>query len=144
MFSFSLVQSLSHAQLLVTPLTVARQASLSITNSWRLLTLMSIALVMPANHLILCCPLLLPPPIFPSIKVFSNESVLCIRWPKYWSFNFSTSPSNEYSGLISLGLTGWISLQSKGLSRVFSNTTVQTHQFFGVQPSLWSSSHIHT
>ena len=93
---------------------------------------------------ILCHPFLLLPSIFPSIRVFSNESVLCIRWPKYWSFSFSTSPSNEYSGLISLGLTGWISLQSKGLSRVFSNTTIQRHQFFDAQPSLWSNSHIHT
>ena len=92
-------------------------------------------------------PLLSPsllPSIFPSIRFFSNESVLCIRWPKYWSFRFSISPSTEYSGLISLGWTGWISLQSKGLSRVFSNTTVQKHQFFGTQLSLQSNSHIHT
>ena len=82
-----------------TPWTVARQASLSITNSWNLLKLMSIESVMPSNHLILCRPLLLPPSIFPSIRVFSNESVLHIRWPKYWSFSFSISPSNEYSGL---------------------------------------------
>ena len=88
----------------------------------------------------LCRPLLLPS-IFPSIRVFSNESVLCIRWPKYWSFSISSS--NEYSGL-TLGLTGLISLQSKGLSRVFSNTTVQKHQFLGAQPSLWSNSHIQT
>ena len=87
-----------------------------------------------------CRPLLLLPSIFPSIRVFSNESVLCIRWPKYWSFSFSISPSNEYSGLISFR----ISLQSKGLSRVFSSTTVQKHQFFEAQPSLWSNSHIHT
>ena len=100
---------------------------------------MSIESVMPSNHLILCYPLLFPPSIFPSIRVFSNESVLCIRWPKYWSFSFS--PSNEYSGLISLGLTGLISLQSKGLSRVFSNTTVQKHQFFGNQLSLVQLSH---
>ena len=90
----------------------------------------------PSNHLILCCPLLLPPSIFPSIRDFSSESVRHIRWPKYWSFSFSISSSNEYSGLISLGLTGWISLQSKGLSWVFSNTTVQKHQFFGAQLSL--------
>ena len=89
-------------------------------------------------------PLLLLPSIFPSIRVFSNESDLCIRWPKYWSFSFSISPSSEYSGLISFKWTGVISLQSKGLSRVFSNTTVQKHQFFSTQPSLWSSSHIHT
>ena len=95
------------------PWTVACQASLSITNSWRLLKLMSIKLVMPSNHLILYSSLLLLPSIFPSIRVFSNESVLCIRWPKYWSFSFSINFSNEYSGLISLGLTGWISLQSR-------------------------------
>ena len=97
----SSVQSLSRVQLLVTPWTAARQASLSITNSWSLLKLMSIESVMPSNHLILCHPLLLLPPIFPSIRVFSNESALCIRWPKYWSFSFSISPSNEYLGLIS-------------------------------------------
>ena len=94
-----------------------------------LLKFMSIELVMPSNHLILCHPLLLLPSIFPSIRVFSNELALCIRWLKYWSF--SNSPSNEYSGLILLGLTGLISLQSKGLSRVFSSATVQKHQFFG-------------
>ena len=86
---------------------------------------MSIQSVMPSNHLILCRPLLLPPSIFPSIRVFSNESVLRIRCPEYWSFSFGIIPSKEYSGLISFGLAGWISLQSKGLSRVFSNTTVQ-------------------
>ena len=95
---------------------------------------------MPSSHLILCRPLLLLPPIPPSLRVFSNESTLRMRWPKHWSFSFSISPSNEYSGLISLGLTGWISLQSKGLSRVFSNTTVQKHQFFSTQFSLWSNS----
>ena len=88
------------------------------------------------QHLILCRLLLLLPSIFPSIRIFSNESVLCIRWPKYWSFSFNISPSNEYPGLISFKMAGWISLQSKGLSRVFSNTTVQKHQFFGTQPSL--------
>ena len=92
--------------------------------------------VMPSNYLILCRPLLLPPSIFPSIRVFSNKSVLHIRWPKYWSFSFSISPSNEYSGLISLGWTRWIFLQYKGLSRVLSNTTVQKHQFFSSQLSL--------
>ena len=89
-----------------------------------------------SNHLNLCHPLLLLPSIVPRIRVFSNESVICIRWPKYWSFSFSISPSNEYSGLISFRWTGWISLQSKGLSRVFSNTTVQKHQFFHAQLSL--------
>ena len=111
----------------------ARQASLSITNSQSLFKLMSIEYVIPCNHLILCCPLLLLPSILPNIRVFSHELVPHIRWPMYWSFSFSTSPSNEYSELISLGLTGWISLQFKGLSRVFSNTTVQKHQFFGDQ-----------
>ena len=106
------------------------QDSLSITNSWSLFRLMSIKSVMPTSHLIFWHPLLLLPSIIPSIRLFSNESVICIMWPKYWSFSFSISPSNEYSGLISLGWTGWISLQSKGLSRVFSNTTVQKHQFF--------------
>ena len=130
----SSVQLFSHIQLFVTPCTAAHQTpSLSITNSWSLLKLM---LVMPPNHLTLCHPLLLPPSIFPSIRVFSNESVLHIRWPKYWSFSFSISPSIEYSGLISFGWTGWISLQSMGLSRVSSNTTVQKHQFFGAQLSL--------
>ena len=98
--------------------------------------LLSIESVMPSSHLIPCCPLLLPPSIFPSIRVFSNKSVLRIRWPQYWSFTISISPSNEYSGLISLGLTGLISLLSRGLSRVFSNTTVQKHQFFCTQLSL--------
>ena len=91
---------LSLVQLFVTPGTAACKASLSITNSWSLLKLLSIDSVMPFNHLILCRPLPLPPSIFPSIRVFSSESVLCIRWPKYWSFRFSISPSNEYSGLI--------------------------------------------
>ena len=97
----SLVQLLSLVQLFATPWTAARQVSMSITNSQSLLKLMSIKLVMPSNHLILCHPLLLSPSIFPSIRVFSNESVLHIRWPEYWSFSFSISPSNEYSGLIS-------------------------------------------
>jgi len=141
----SSVQSLSHVRFFATPWTAARQASLSITNSWSLLKLMSIQLVTTSNHLN-CYPLLLPPSIFPSIRVFSSESVLHIRWPEYWSFSFS-----EYSGLpmniqdsFPLGLTGLISLQSKGLSRVFSNTTVQKHQFFSAQLSLWSNSHIRT
>ena len=91
------------------PWTAAHQASLSITNSWSSLKLMCIESVMPSNHLILCCPLLLPPSIFPSIRVFSNESALCIRWPKYWSFSFNISPSNEYSGLISFRMD-WLDL----------------------------------
>ena len=100
-FQFSSVQSLSRVQLFATPWTAACQASLSITNSQSLLKLMSIESVMPSNHFILCRPLLLLPSIFPSIRVFSNKSVLHLRWPKYWSFSFSISPSNEYSGLIS-------------------------------------------
>ena len=113
-------------------------------HSRSLLKLMSIESLMPSNHLILCHPLLLLPSIFPSIRVYSNESVLRIGWPKYWNFSFSISLSNEYSGIFILGLTGLISLQSKGLSRVFYNTTVQKHQFFGAQIPLWSNSHIHT
>ena len=105
----SSVQSLSCVRLFVTPWTAARQASLSITTSWSLLKLIFIMSVMASNYLILCCPLLLPPSVFPSIMVFSNESVLRVRWTKYWSFSFSISPSNEYSGLISLGLAGLIS-----------------------------------
>ena len=103
------VQLLSCVLFFVTPWTAARQASLSITNSRSLLILMSIELVMPSNHLILSCPLLLMPSIFPSIRVFSNESVLCIKWPKYWSFSFSISPSNEYPGLISFRMD-WLDL----------------------------------
>ena len=124
-------------RLFATPWTAARQPSLSITNYWSLLKLMSMESVVPSNHHILCCPLLLLPSTFRRIRVFSNESVLHIRWPKYWSFSFSISPSNEYWRLISFGWTGWISLQSKGLSRVFSNTTVQKHQFFCAQLSLY-------
>ena len=107
--SISSVQSLSCVLLFVTPWTAAHQASLSITNSWSLLKLMSIMSVRPSHHLILCHPLLLPPSIFPSTRVFSNESVLRIRWPKYWNFSFSISPSNEYSGLASFRID-WLDL----------------------------------
>ena len=153
---FSSVQSLSRVQLFATPWTATCQASLSITNTQSPPKPMSIVSVMPSNHLILCCPLLLLPSIFPSFRVFSNESALHIRWPKYWSFSFNISPSNEHPGLmldwssvhvmidLQPGWTGWISPQSKGLLRVFSNTTVQKHQFFCAQLSLWSNSHIHT
>ena len=143
--NLSWVQSLSCVWLFVTPWTAARQASLSITNSQGLLKLMSIELMMPSNHLILCHLFLLPPSIFPSIRVFSNESVLRIRWPKYWHFIISISPSKVQrtskeilpnQDWFPLGWTGWIYLLSKGLSRVFSNTTVQKHQFFGAQLSL--------
>ena len=144
--SISSVQSLSRVWLFATPWTAARQASLSITNSGSLLKLMSIESVMLSSHLILCCPLLLTPSIFPSIRVFSNKSVLHIRWPKYWSFSFSWNsvlPMNIKDWFPS-ALIGLMSLQSKGLSRVFSNTTVQKHQFFGTQSSSQSNSHIHT
>ena len=130
----SLVQSLSCVQLFVTPRTAARQASLSITNSRSLLKLMSIKSVMPSNHLILFHPPLLLPSIFPSIRVFFNESVLHIRWPKYWSFSFSISPSNEYSGLISFRID-WFDLHSV--------PTVQNHQFLSTWSSLWSNSDIY-
>ena len=133
----SSVQSLSHVQLFATPWTTTPQASLSITNSWSLLKLISIESVMPSNHSILCRPLLLLPLIFPSIRVFSNESALCIRWPKDWSFSFNISPSNEHPGLISFRMD-WLDLLAvQGLSRVFSDTTVQKHQFFGAQFSLY-------
>ena len=108
-FSIQSVQPFSHVRLFAIPWTAAHQASLSITNSQSLLKLTSIESVMPFNHLILCCPLLPPPSIFPSIRVFSSESVLCIRWPKYWSFSLSISPSNEYSRLISFGME-WLGL----------------------------------
>ena len=132
--TFSSAHSLSRVRLFTTPWTAARQASLSITNSQSLLKLMSTEFVMLSNHLILCHPLLLLPSIVPSIWVFSNESVLRIRWPKYWSFN--SSPSNEYSGLISFRISLRID------ARVFSSTTVQKHQFFSTLLSLWSNSHM--
>ena len=145
----------SRVQLFATSWIAAHQASLSITNSQSLPKLMSIESVMPPRHLILCRPIFLLPPIPPSISVFPSESFLCVRWPKYWSFSFSISPSSEHPGLISFrmdwlrekkkkGWTGWISLQSKGLSRVFSNAIVKKHQFFGAQLSSQSNSNIHT
>ena len=142
MVQFCLVASC--VWLFATPWTAAHQATLSSTISWTLLKLMSTESVMPSNHLILCRPLLLLSSIFPSIRDFSNKSAFHTRWPKYWSFSFSISPSNEHPGLISFRWTGWISLQSRGLSRVFSNTTVQKHQFFSAQLSSESNSHIHT
>ena len=138
------VQLLSRVRLFVTPWIAACQASLSITNSRSSFKLMSFKSVMPSSHLILCHLLLRLPPIPPSIRVFSNESTLRMRWPKYWSFSLSISPSNEHPVLISFRMDCYISLQSKGLSRVFSNTTVQKHQFFGTQLSSQSNSHIHT
>ena len=134
------VQSLSLVRLFVIPWTVARQASLPITNSWSLLKLMSIESVMLSNHLILCCPLLLPPSVFPSIRVFSNESVLCISWPKYWSFSFNINPSNEYSGLVSFRIN-WFDLFSvQGTLRSLlqhhsSKASVLQHSFLIVQLS---------
>ena len=136
----SSVQLLSSVQLFETPWTAARQASLSITNSRSSLKLMSIELVMPSNHLILCCLLLFLPSIFPRIRVFSNESVLCIRWPKYWSFSFSISPSNEYSGLISFRID-WFDLLAvqgtfKSLQHHNSKASIlQCSAFFIVQLS---------
>ena len=124
------IQSVNCVQLFVIPWTAAGQASLSFIISWSLLKLMLIELVMPSNNLILCCPFLLLLSIFSSIRVFSNESLLIISYLKYWSFSFSISPSNEHSGEFPLGLTSLITLQSKGLSRIFHNTTVQKHQFF--------------
>ena len=140
---FISVQSLSWGWLFVTPWTAVCQACLSFTISQSLLKLMSIMSVMPYNRLILCHPLLLPPSIFPNIRVFSNESVLRTRWPKYWSFSFSISPSSEYSGLISFRMD-WLDLLAvQGTLRVFSSTTVWKHLFFSTLPSLWSSSHNH-
>ena len=140
---FSSVQSLSRVRLFATPWIAARQASLSITNSRTSLRLMSIESVMPSSHLILCCPLLLLPPIPSSIRVFSNESTLCMRWPKCWSFSFSISPSKEIPGLISFRMN-WLDLLAVQGTLSFSNTTVQKHQFFGAQPSSQFNSHIHT
>ena len=130
---FQSVQSLSRVRLFLNPWFAVCQASLSITNSKSLLKFMFIESVMPSNHLILCRPLLLLFSIFPSIRVFSSESVLGIRCPEYWSFSFNISPSNEYSGLISFRMN-WLDLLA--VSRVFSNTIVQKHQFFGTQLSL--------
>ena len=129
------LQSLSRIRLFATPWTAARQASLSITNSQSLLKLMSIESVMPSNHLLLCHPLLLLPLIFPSIRVFSNESVLHIRWPNDWSFSFSISSSNEYSGLISFRMDQLDLLAVQGTLKglLQHHTTVQKHQFFGTQ-----------
>ena len=138
------VHLLCHVRLFAATWTAAHQASLSFTVSLSLLKLLSIELMMLSNHLILCCPLLLLPSIFLRIRVFSSESALCIRWPKYWSFSFSISPSMNIQGWFPLWLTGLISLLCKRLSRLFSSTTVQKHQLLGAQPSSWSNSHIHT
>ena len=141
---FSSVQSLSCVRLFETPWIAARRASLSITNSWSLLKLMSIKSVMPSNHLILCHPLLLLPPIPPSIKVFSNESILCMSWPKYWSFSVSISPSNEHPGLISFRMD-WLDLLAvQGTLKSLFQHHSPKHQFFSAQLSSQSNSHIHT
>ena len=133
----------NHVQLFATPWTAACQASLSFTIFPSLLKLMSIESVRPSNHLVFCPPLLLPS-VFPSIRRFSNESALQLRWPKYWSFSFSISPSNEYSGQISFRMD-WLDLLAvQGTLKSLFQHTVQKHQLFGTQPSLWSNSHIHT
>ena len=142
-FQFSSVQLLSRIWLFAIPWIAVCQASLSITNSWNLLKLKPIESVMPSSHFILCHPLLLLPPIPLSIRVFSNESTLHMRWPNGVSASVSVLPMNTQDWSL-LGWTGWISLQSKGLSRVFSNTTVQKHLFFSTQLSSQSNSHIHT
>ena len=139
--SISSVQLLSRVRLFATLRTAACQASLSITNSQSPPKPLSTESVMPSNHLILCHPLFLLPPIFPSIRVFSNESALRFRWTTYWSFSFKISPTNEQPELISFRMD-WLHLLA--LSRVFSNTTVQRHQFFSTQLSSQSNSHIHT
>ena len=138
------VQSLSHFLLFATPWTAARQASLSIINSWSLLKLMSFESVMPSNHLILCHPLLLLPSIFPKLRVFSSESVLRIRWPNYWSFSFSISPSNEYSGLISFRMD-WLDLLAvQGTLKSLLQHHSSKASILWHSVSLQSNSHIHT
>ena len=127
----AVVQSPSQVWIFMTPWAEAHQASLCLTISWSLPKFMSIASMMPSSHLILWCPLLLHS-VFHNIRDFSNQSSACIQWPKYWSFSLSISPSSEYSGWSPLRLTGLISLLSKGLSGVFSSTTVWRHQFFGI------------
>ena len=140
---FSSVQSLGRVQLFATPWITARQASLSITNSRSSLKLTSIESVMPSSHLILCRPLFFLPPIPPSIRVFSNESTLHMKWPKYWSFSFSIIPSKEIPGLISFTMD-WLDLLAvQGTLKICSKTTVQKHQFFSAQLSSQSNSHIH-
>ena len=143
---FVIVQSLSNVWLFATPWTAVCQTSLFFTISWSLLKLMFIELVMPPNHLVLvlCCSLLLLPSVFPSIRVFYSELALHIRWPKYWSFSFSISPFNEYSGLISFR-TDWFDLLAvqRTLKSLLQHDSSK-HQFFSTQPSFWSNSHTHT
>jgi len=142
--NFVVVQFPSRVQLFATPWTAACQASLSITISWSVPKFMSIESVVPSNHLILCHRLLLLPSIFPNIRVFSNESAVCIRCPKYWSCSFSISSSKEYWGLISFKIDWFDLLAVQGLSAVFSGPQFENIWFFGALPSLSSSSHIHT
>ena len=140
---FASVQMLSHVQLVATPWTAACQASLSITNSRSFLKLMSIESITPSNRLILCHPLLLLPSIFPSNRVFSNESTLCMRWPKYWSFSFNISPSKEHPRLISFRMD-WLDLLAvQGTLKSLLQHHSSKHQFFGTQLSSQSNSHIH-
>ena len=141
---FSSAQLLSYVQLFATPWTEARQTFLSTTNSQSLLKLMSIKSVMPSNHLIPCRPFLLLSSIFPSIRVFSKESVRRIKQPKYWSFSFSISPSNEYSGLISFKINWFYLLVVQGTLKGLLQHHIQKHEFFGTQLALWSNFHIHT
>ena len=136
------VKSLSRVRRLVTPWTAACQSSLSFTASQSLLKLLSIESAMPSSHCVLCHPLLLLPSVFPSIRIFSSELALCIRWPKYWSFSIKL-PMN-IQDWFPLGLTSLISLQSKGFSGVYSRTAIRSHQFFSSQPFILFSSHIHT
>jgi len=142
-FSVSSVPLLSWIQLFATPQTAACQASLSITIFWSLLKIMSMESLMPSNHLILCCPILLPS-IFPSIKVFTNESVLHIKWPKYWSFSFSISPFNEYSGLISFKIDCLDLLAVQGTLKSLLHHHSSKASVLRAQLSLWSNSHIQT
>ena len=145
MYAAPVVQLLSLVQLFGTSWTAAHQASLSINNSQRLLKLMSLELVMPSNHLILCHPFLLLPSIFPRIRVFSNlESVLHIRWPKYWSFSFSISPSNEYSGLISFRIDCFDLLSVQGILKSLLQHHSSKASILWCSASLWSNTHIHT
>ena len=138
----SSVQSLSRVQLFVTPRTAACQASLSIPNSWSLLKLMSIKSVMLSNHIILCCPFFLLPSIFPSIR-FPGSQLFTARWPKYWSFSFSISPSSEYSGLTSLRID-WFDLAVQGMLQSLLQHHSSKSSILRPQPSLWSKSHLHT
>ena len=141
---FDVVQSLSRVRLFAIPWAVAHQALLSSTVFQSLLKFMSIEFLILSNQFILSCPFLLLPSAFPSISIFSDELVLPMSWSNYWSFSFSICPSEEFQGTFPLGLNGLISLPSKGLSRVFSSTTIRNHPFFGSQSSLWPNSHICT